>query len=99
MKARIVSTGKVDKALSIEIKKQFVEYNAKNENEIDAMVLYILHREFKFGPQRLRKFYDSFRSRYQELLSRYESPDDIYYVCTKCLKEEVGIDIEEWNKN
>lgn len=39
-------------AMDMEIKRQCAEYDKRNATEIDAMVLWILHEEFGFGPER-----------------------------------------------
>ena len=58
-------------AMDMEIKRQCAEYDKRNATEIDAMVLWILHEEFGFGPERLR---------------RYEMNDEAW-LCTRKLKE------------
>lgn len=86
------------KAMDIEIKRQMAEYDRKHANEIDALVLWILHSEFGFGLKRLKKFYDTFNPAIKDLIDRYELDDeDDVWICTRMLKE-YGADIEEWNK-
>lgn len=81
-----------------EIRNQLAEYDRKNELEIDAMVLWVLHEEFGFGLKRLRQFYDAFSSTMDELIDRYVMDDsDQPWLCTYKLKE-IGIDLEEWRK-
>ena len=48
------------KALDIEVRKAIAEMDDANTREFDAMVLWILHEQFGFGPKRLKKFHDSF---------------------------------------
>ena len=87
------------KALDIEIENEFAEYDRKNTNEIDAVILWILRSEFGFGRDRLRQFHDRFVPALEDLCKRYEMHDreDEIWLCTHKLKED-GIDIEEWNK-
>lgn len=75
------------------------EMNRKNEDELDAMALYILHEEFGFGKQRLIKFYNSFAKGLRDLGERYQMNeyDDRLWLCTRKLKE-AGIDISELKK-
>lgn len=81
-----------------EIRNQLAEYDRKNELEIDAMVLWVLHEEFGFGPKRLRQFYDAFSSTMDILVERYVMDNsDQPWLCTYKLKE-IGIDLEEWRK-
>lgn len=86
------------KAMDMEIQKQLAEYDRKNAIEIDALVLWVLHEQFGFGPKRLRQFYDSFAPAIGELVERYELENsDEIWLCTRKLKE-IGIDIEEWHE-
>lgn len=87
-----------EKAMKIEIQKYFAELDRKNLNEIDAIVLWVLHEEFGFGKSRMKKFHDRFIPTLNELTKRYEMDDsDRIWLCTYQLKQ-LGVDIEEWNK-
>lgn len=98
MKARVNLPTSMKKAMDVEIGKQMAEYDRKNWEEIDAMVLWVLRTEFGFGEKRLRQFYDSFNSEMQSLLDRYELCDcDTPWLCTRKLKD-AGIDISKWSK-
>lgn len=89
---------KEQRAIDKELLRQCAEYDRKNANEVDAIVLWLLHEKFGFGPKRLRAFYDYFKSDLSELLERYELGDaDIAWLCTHKLKE-YGVDIEKWNE-
>lgn len=81
-------------AMDMEIKRQCAEYDKRNATEIDAMVLWILHEEFGFGPERLRRFHESFFVGMDALVKRYEMNDEAW-LCTRKLKE-YGVDVEEW---
>ena len=86
------------KALNLEIQRQLAEYDRKHTMEIDAIILWILHEHFGFGPKRLRRYYDEFGPAIRELVDRYECEDqDQIWLCTYKLKE-YGIDLDKWKK-
>lgn len=80
-------------------KEAIDEMNRQNEDELDAMVLYILHAEFGFGETRLKRFYDSFSTGLRELGERYKMNEygDRLWLCQRKL-EEAGIDISKWKE-
>lgn len=96
MKARIPLPGVTRTALNKEIARQIVEMDRAHSNNIDAMVLYVLHTEFGFGKKRLRQFYDALIKEHDRLESYYEMPDSFPWLCKEKLKE-IGVDIEAWN--
>ena len=84
------------KALDIEVQKAIAEMDKKNTKEIDAMVLWVLHEQFGFGPERLKRFHDNFIVELRDLVNRYEMPmTDASWLCTRKL-ERYGIDLDEW---
>lgn len=96
-----VFTAEEQKALDIEIERQLGEWDKKNAREIASMTLWILHEEFGFGPDRLKRFFNHFSKDIDELAKRYDM-DDGYndpkvFLCTLKLKE-YGIDLDEWEK-
>ena len=90
---------KEKKALDIELGKEFAKYNRNNANEVDAIILWVLHDQFGFGHDRLKKFHAAFQPSLEELCSRYEmtDKDDELWLCTRKLLD-IGVDIEDWNK-
>ena len=90
---------KEKKALDIEIGKEFAKYNRNNANEVDAIILWVLHDQFGFGHDRLKKFHAAFQPSLEELCKRYEMThkDDELWLCTRKLLD-IGVDIEDWNK-
>lgn len=89
---------KEQKAINTEILRQCAEFDRKNANEIDALVLWLLHEKFGFGKKRLRAFYDYFLTEIDILATRYDIGDeDKAWLCTYKLKQ-YGIDITIWNK-
>lgn len=86
------------KIIDIEIKSQLAEYDKKHTQEIEALILWVLHEQYGFGEKRLKKFYDSFDYEIATLLRRYEMDEkDDVWLCTRKLKD-VGIDISKWSK-
>lgn len=86
------------KAMNMEIQKQLAELNRKHEREIDSMILWVLHSQFGFGPERLKRFYDTFATSIEKLLGRYEMDDsDQIWLCTHLLKE-YGVDLDKWRE-
>lgn len=99
MKARIPMTNPQKKAMNAEIKRQLAEYDEKNAQEIDAMVLWVLYSEFGFREKRLRRFYETFNKELDRLRDRYlMGESDVVWLCTRKLKDCAGIDITEWSK-
>lgn len=99
MKARIpFSMNKRQKqAMEDAINKQIAEADAKYCNEVDAVVLWTLHRELGFGPTRLRRFWEALYQNHNEMVKRYEMSGEYPWICTYKLKE-IGVDVEAWNK-
>lgn len=86
------------KALDNEINRQLAERTRKDAIERASMVLWILHIEFGFGPQKLRRFYDSYSDRLNELAEYYDMEiEDQAWLCSRKLKE-YGVDVELWEK-
>lgn len=91
-------SAKEQKAIDAEILRQCAEYDKKNADEVDAVILWLLHEKFGFGKKRLRAFYDSFSTELDALVKRYEMGDeDKAWLCSRKLRD-YGIDIYEWNK-
>lgn len=85
------------KAIDVEIKRQIVENDLQFDMDKEASILYMLHTQFGFGPKRLKKAWDMFYSETKKLREYYmkEQSDEGWLTRLK-LKEEVGIDLEEW---
>lgn len=86
------------KAMEIEFRKEFAEFEEKHSIELISMVLWVLHEKFGFGHKRLKEFYNDFAPEINALIDRYqmEETDDIW-LCTHMLKQ-YGVDLEEWDK-
>ena len=86
------------KAMEMEIRRQLDEYNQKNYDEIDAVILWHLHEEFGFGKKRLMRFYRTFSTRMKAMSDYYLFEDEkMPWLYQKKLKE-YGIDISELNR-
>jgi len=87
------------KAMNIEIQKQLAEYNKQNAEEMDAIILNILHEEFGFGESRLKRVHKLFMKKVNELSSRYETTDnqELLWI-SKYRLREYGYDIDKWDK-
>lgn len=87
------------KAMNQEINAQIAEKEKQYYLDMDAAVLYSLHQTFGFGKKRLRMFFDAFAIQHEELRQRYQLDDDTNtWLCRRLLKEEVGVDVEAWEK-
>lgn len=90
-------TGAQKRSMNLEIMRQLAEYDRANSVELDAIVLWILHERFGFGPTKLRRFHDEFVPAIEELAKSYEMGDgDHIWLCTRKLKE-YGVDVEKWH--
>ena len=91
-------TKREEDAMNREIQNMVAEYDRKNQREIDAMVLMILHTEFGWGMARLKQFHNRFIRKMDELCARYEAPiEDQKYIALEWCKE-YGIDLDEWGR-
>ena len=90
-----------EKAMNMEIQRQYAKYNEDNSSEVDAIILWILHEEFGFGEKRLKEFHTAFFREIRALSERYEFGDEDrdtrIFVCRKKLLE-YGIDLAAWDK-
>lgn len=87
------------KALEIEVRKATAEWDEKNTNEIDSMILYFLNENYRWGEKRLKEFHRDFVAGIRALCERYMMApnEDAIWLCTHIMKER-GYDIEAWNK-
>lgn len=85
------------KAMMDEIKRQCVEINDQYLADLDAVILFILHDKYGFGPKRLRKFWEEVKLGVKELQEYYCMPDDAAWLAKYKLKE-IGVDIDAWEK-
>lgn len=87
------------KGMQIEIRKELAEWWRAHLVEVDALVLWSIHKQLGYGPKRLRDFFDDFVPEMNALLERYEMDDtDRLWLCTHLLKETLGVDVEQWQR-
>ena len=89
-------TAKERRAMNIEINRQIVEADRKYLNNVDAMILYFLHKYLGFGKKRLRRAWEQFTVIHDDLVNYYEMPDDDAWLADRKLKE-IGVDVAAWN--
>lgn len=88
-----------EKAMHKEIKAQLMDYDKQYFLDMDAAVLWALHKEFGFGAKRLRRFFDRFSVIHEELRDYYQLDDDTNtWLCRYLLQSNVGVDVEAWEK-
>ena len=86
------------KVLKQECVKQFDKLLADYNRQVALQVLHILHFDFGFGQQRLKKFSDKLAEMQVKTLDRYEVTDeDVPDICEIQLRDS-GINLEEFLK-
>ena len=90
-------TPKEQKALDAEINRQLIEKHSEFTDDVDYMIMRILHNHFGFGPTRLRRFHEAFIADNNALVKHYEMADAGAYIARKEM-DEIGCNIEEWNR-
>ena len=89
-------TAAEQKAIEMEMRRQYAEWDRRHSMEIDAIVLWQLHTQLGFGPVRLKKFFEGFRPAANELIERYSLDEaDQVWLQTEQLKE-IGVDLNQW---
>ena len=79
------------------VNQMLVARHREFADDVDYMILYILHRYFGFGLIRLRRFYEAFIVENEALIKHYEIPDAGVYISRKEMNA-IGIDFEKWNQ-
>lgn len=90
-------TKKEQQVLDEKINQRILEQHTKFADDVDYMILYILHRYFGFGLKRLRKVYDLVRQVNETLVKYYESTDAGVFIARKEMNA-IGCNVEEWNR-
>lgn len=87
------------KAMQLEINRQIAEKDEKYQEDIDAMVLYVLLSRYGWKRKRLRKFWKAFIEEHKALRDYYhmDDPGDNVWLAHRKLKE-IGVDIHQWYK-
>lgn len=88
-------TKKESDAMFTEIRKEMLKAIDNNAEELDAMVLLILHNLFGFGKTRLRRFHEAYRKECEKLKDFYQlkEKDEIWYAIRQL--QELGLDYNE----
>lgn len=82
------------KALRAECEKEFFALLDKYNHQVAIQILYLLHIDYGFGNERLKKFADKLKQMQIDLEDRYEMGQDCtWWLCEQKLKES-GIDAE-----
>ena len=88
-----------EKAMRKEINAQILRSDEQYFHDMDAAVLWALHKEFGFGAKRLRRFFDRFAVIHEDMRSYYQLDDTTNtWLCRYLLKRDVGADVEAWEK-
>ncbi len=87
---------KEQRAMDEEIHRQLIEKHQAFTDDVDYMIMRILHRHFGFGMIRLKRFYEAFSAENDALIKHYEMPDAGVYIARKEMNE-IGCNIEKWN--
>lgn len=87
-----------EKAMRKEINAQILEAEKRYWLDMDAAVLWALHKEFGYGEKRLKRFFDRFAAVHEELKNYYQLDDTDAWLYRHLLKTDVGVDVEAWEK-
>lgn len=93
---KVELTPKEQKAMDEEINRQLIAKHREFSDDVDYMIMHVLHQHFGFGIGRLRRFYDLFAAENDALVKRYEMSDAGVYIARKEMNE-IGCNIEKWN--
>lgn len=83
-------------ALEREIRRQCVEKTRHYEYMLDTVAVYVLHKHFGFGAERLKRFYDALFTERKAMQERYqcEIGDDMAEYAMYCKLRDAGIDFK-----
>lgn len=98
MRVRSSFTNRERRVLEEEIDRQMVENVKKLGKDLEALVMWRLHkfRKTRFGKKRLLEFHDEFKQDIKALQDYYEmkTADESKFLIRYKLKEETGIDVD-----
>ena len=89
-------TPKEQKAMEEKANQLLAVRHREFADDVDYMILHILHQHFGFGPTRLRRFYEAFIIDNEALIKRYEMSDAGTYIARKEMNA-IGCNVEQWN--
>lgn len=86
-------TNSEQKAIDSEIMAQIADMNEQNSIELDATILWVLHRDFGFGEKRMLRFYTEYLKELRKLNERYrdENCESVYENTRKLAKYGINI--------
>ena len=64
--------------------------------DVDTVILWILHKQFGFGPIRLRKYFDAYILEVKKQQEKYK--DLTAEKMREALKHNIGVDVEAWER-
>ena len=64
-----------------------------------SVILWVLHTTFGFGAERLRRFYDGYKPANDKLKEYYAMSDSDMPYMTKRLLKDIGVDLDEWERD
>lgn len=94
---KVELTPKEQKALDEESRRYILAKHSEFVDDVDYMIMSILHTHFDFDLSDLRRFYDAFHAENDELVEHYEMPDAGAYIARREMNK-IGCNIEKWNR-
>ena len=87
------------KAMELEINRQIAEKDKQYQENVDALVLYVLMSRYGWRKKRLRKFWNAFIEEHKALREYYlmDEPGDNEWLAHRKLNQ-IGVDIHQWYK-
>ena len=82
--------------LNQKVNEMLIMRHGEFADDVDYMILYILHNRFGFGLRRMRQFYEAFITENDKLIKHYEMPDAGVYIARQEMNA-IGCDFEKWN--
>jgi hypothetical protein len=88
------------KAMQKEIDRQIVEIDNQYKRDLVNLVLWSLHvcPDTKWGKVKLKRYYQLFDKIHQDMIDHYELRDDDAPWLAGHMLKEIGVDIDEWEK-
>ena len=82
--------------LNQKVNELLIKRHEEFADDVDYMIMYILHNHFGFGLKRMRQFYEAFITENEKLIKHYEMSDAGVYFARKEMNA-IGCDFEKWN--
>ena len=88
-------TAAEQKAIDIEVNKHVLEVDKEYQIQLFIEVLYTLYASEGYGKKRLHRFLSALMKEHDNLVNRYQMPDDFDWLAEKKLKD-AGVDVRQW---